>query len=74
VKILTQEIFLKKIGARIKALRKEQQISQSQLAFEAELPLRQIGRIERGELNTGVHTLYKISHALNVQLKDLIEE
>ena len=72
MKFLSQEIFLKKIGARIKALRKEQQISQSQLAFEADLPLRQIGRIERGELNTGVHTLYKIAFALNVSVIELL--
>jgi len=73
VKFFGQDTYLSKIGLRIKQLRKEQGISQSQLAFEAEIPLRQIGRIERGELNTGVHTLYKIAFALNIPLSELLD-
>ncbi|MCC6690447.1 MAG: helix-turn-helix transcriptional regulator [Bacteroidia bacterium] len=54
------------IGKRIKRLRIEQGISQAQLAFEANIPRVQVGRIERGELNFTVSTLLAISAALNV--------
>ena len=37
--------MLKVIGKKIESIRKEQNLSQEQLAFEAGIPRRQIGRI-----------------------------
>lgn len=62
------EILLKKIGDRISEKRKEQNLSQGQLAFEAGLPLMQISRIERGKVNSSISTLSAIAKALEIPL------
>jgi transcriptional regulator with XRE-family HTH domain len=72
VKYLRDEKALKAIGLNIQKLRKEQKVSQTQLAFEAGVPLRQLLRIEKGEVNTGISTLIAIARALDVQVKDVV--
>ena len=63
----------KALGNRIRELRKERGISQEALSNEAEVPLSQIGRIERGENNPTISTLYVICEALRVELKELLD-
>ena len=48
-------------------------MSQEDLAFEAEVDLTQIGRIERGVTNTSISLAYKIAKALKVSTKDLFD-
>ena len=43
------------------------------LANEIEMEYRQLGRIERGEINTTILSLLKISLALKVSVKDLLD-
>ena len=73
MKYIRNDKALKKLGKRIRFLRKEQNISQSQLSFEANVRINQIGRIERGEINTSVSTIVAIADALNVKAKDLFD-
>lgn len=61
------------VGNRIRDLRKERNISQEDLANEAEIPLSQIGRIERGETNPTISTLYVLAQALKVDIKSLVD-
>lgn len=61
------------IGKHIRELRIQQNMSQESLANEADIPLSQIGRIERGETNPTISTLYVISEALNIKLIELID-
>lgn len=61
------------LGKNIQKFREEQGISQSQLAFESEISLRQLGRIERGEINTTFFVLYKIGRAMNVSVIKFFE-
>ncbi len=63
----------KALGERIQKLRKKQGLSQLALADEADIPLSQIGRIERGENNPTISTLYVIATALGVDLKTLVD-
>jgi transcriptional regulator with XRE-family HTH domain len=63
----------KALGARIQNLRKKQGLSQLALANEADIPLSQIGRIERGENNPTISTLYVIAAALDIELKNLVD-
>lgn len=63
----------KALGERIQRLRKKQGLSQLALANEADIPLSQIGRIERGENNPTISTLYVIATALGVDLKVLVD-
>lgn len=65
--------FLKKLGEKIKTCRVEQNFSQEQLAFECELSRSQISRFERGILNIGISSLYKIAKVLDIPLKDLLD-
>ena len=70
---IRNEKKLKALGRRIKLLRKNQHISQAQLAFEASIPRVQIGRIERAQINPTASTLFAIADALNVSVKDLFD-
>jgi transcriptional regulator with XRE-family HTH domain len=68
---IKENIFLDKLGTRIRQLRELRKLSQENLANDCNIPKVQIGRIERAEINTTVRTLIKISNALEVQPKDL---
>lgn len=52
--------FLKKFGQKIQEVRREQDISQEKLAQKAEIERSYMGRIERGESNPPIFTVYKI--------------
>jgi transcriptional regulator with XRE-family HTH domain len=66
-----KQIFLKKLGVRVKEIRESKGLSQFQLAIEAEIPKNQVGRIERGEINTSIFTLKRIAEALKIELYKL---
>lgn len=63
--------LIKSIGEKIKQRRNELNLSQEILSYDANIPRNQIGRIERGEINTTISTLYKICKALKIHIKDL---
>lgn len=62
---------MKALGKRIKELHKTQGLSQESLSYEADIPLSQVGRIERGEINPTVSSIAAIAHALKTDLKDI---
>lgn len=62
----------KAFGDHLRKLRLAQNLSQEELANYSEVPISQIGRIERGEGNPTISTLYSISQALKIDLKDLL--
>lgn len=43
------------------------------LAYDANIEYRQLGRIERGEINTSVLSLLKLSECLGVDIADLFK-
>lgn len=61
------------LGERIRELRLHRGFSQEELAYEADVPLSQIGRIERGENNPTISTLHVLAEALGVELKELVD-
>lgn len=65
--------LVKAVGIRIRELRILRGFSQEELAYEADVPLSQIGRIERGENNPTISTLHVIAKALDVDLKTLVD-
>jgi len=65
--------FIIEVGKKIQAKRKQLKLSQETLSFDADIPRNQIGRIERGEINTSLITLFKISKALNIDIIDLFK-
>lgn len=42
-------------------------ISQETLAFSSDIPISQVGRIERGEINTTISTVQALSIALEIE-------
>ena len=69
-----EKIFLKTFCERLRNLRLERNLSQEMLANDANIPINQIGRIERAEIATSLSTLFKISKALNISLQFLFPE
>ncbi len=65
--------YLKALGANIRLIRKSKSITMEALANEAEIEYRQLGRIERGEINTSVLSLLKLSECLGVDIADLFK-
>lgn len=59
------------LGKKIRRLRNRQNISQEKLAEKAGIHRTYMGKIERGESNTPVHTVSKIAKALKVKIGDL---
>jgi len=47
-------------------------MSQEELANEADIPISQIGRIERGEINATLSTLNALADALKVPLHEMM--
>jgi transcriptional regulator with XRE-family HTH domain len=65
--------FIKNVGKKLREKRLSKNLSQVMLANDANIPESQIGRIERGEINTTIGTLFKICTALGIDFKELIE-
>ena len=64
---------LKTFGAHLRSLRESKNISQQQLALQADISKNQVGNIERGEVNATVISIIAIAKALDVPPKDLFD-
>ena len=69
---IKDEALIKAIGLKVKSLREQKGLSQTDLSHEADLILSQIGRIERGETNPTISTLNVLAKALGVTLPELV--
>jgi transcriptional regulator with XRE-family HTH domain len=64
--------LLQRFGYHLRELRQEARLTQEELANDADIPINQVGRIERGEINPTLSTLYALSVALKRSLPDLL--
>ena len=71
VKIRNQEIITA-FGMHIRKLRMAKGLSQEGLAGLAGIEKTQIGRIENGQVNTTISTIYALSEALEVPFKKIL--
>jgi len=69
--ISKQEVLIK-FGIRVREIRKEQGLSQEDLAHKADLHRTYIGMIERAEKNITLINIEKIANALEVNIQELI--
>ena len=60
------------IGSKIRKKRIKKGWTMMDLAFEAGIDYRQLGRIERGENNFTIVSLLRITDALGCDIKDVI--
>lgn len=63
--------LIKRFGKHVRLLRETRKMSQEGLAIEADVPISQIGRIERGEINPTLSTMNSLAAALKIPLSEL---
>jgi putative transcriptional regulator len=68
-----EEKYIKKLGARIKALREEKGLDQKAFAFDCEIGRTQLHMIENGKTNPRLFTLMKIANTLEISLSKLVD-
>ena len=68
-----ERLFLVNFGMQLRKIRTEKKLSQEMLANDANIPINQIGRIERAEISTSLNTIYKIANALGVNVIELFD-
>ncbi|MGY4556835.1 transcriptional regulator [Bacillus thuringiensis] len=66
--------IIKKLGERIRFLRKEQKLSQERLGELSNIHTNHIGAIERGEKNVTIESLAKITKGLGITLEELFRD
>lgn len=73
IKLMNEQEFRKQIGLNIKSLRVKKEFQQRDLADFAQLSTGLVGKIERGEQNFTISSLYAIAEVLKVNPKDLLD-
>jgi transcriptional regulator with XRE-family HTH domain len=73
VKYYRDEIFIKQFGKRLREIRLAQNVSQEELAGRTGFELSQIGRIERGIVNTSISHVSAIASALKISPLELFD-
>lgn len=61
------------LGQRLRALRKQRSLSQEKLGDRSGLSGKFIGEVERGEKSISIDSLYRVSVALEIPLRDLTD-
>lgn len=61
------------LGQRLRALRKQRALSQERLGERSGLSGKFIGEVERGEKSISIDSLYRVSVALEIPLRDLTD-
>lgn len=69
--MLYEKKYIEKFGENLRKIRLEHGLSQEHLAIDSDIPTNQIGRIERGEISTTIGTLFAISQALDIEIREL---
>jgi transcriptional regulator with XRE-family HTH domain len=63
--------FSKEVGSKIKAAREKRNLTQAEVAKKAGINTNYYSVIERGEVNTTLDKLQKISKALGINVSDI---
>jgi len=73
IMIVGDTMILNTFGERIKYLREKQNLPQAKLAQTTGIVREQISRIENGQINPTLETVYKLSEALNITMTELFD-
>lgn len=68
-----EQELLQKLGKRLKELRTAKGFTLEQLAFEADIELSQVHRIEKGKINPKYTTLQILATALDTDLSTFLK-
>lgn len=69
---LRDKSTLDNFGARLKELRLKKGMTLEQLAFEADIELSQVHRVEKGKINPTLTTLMALAKGLDITLAELM--
>ena len=69
---LRNQETLEHFGNKLKALRTSKGFTLEQLAFEADIELSQVHRVEKGKINPTLTTLMALARGLNITLAELV--
>lgn len=61
------------LGKRVRELRIRRGLTLEALALEAGIEIKQLSRIEYGEINTTVYQIYNLSQCLEINLYEVFE-
>ncbi len=70
---LKEPNILNAVGAQVRKVRKRQRMSQEDVAHKAGIAVSQVGRLERGKLNSSITTLFVIALAMEIEPKELFD-
>lgn len=70
---MEKEVLLKKLGLKIREIRKEKGMSQAELANTIGKDQQSIQRLEAGNINPSYYYLYEIANGLDIKLSLLLE-
>lgn len=60
-----------RFGAQVRKIRKQKRMSQEEVAVKAKLDVTTVSEIESGQREPMLKTIWKLSNAMSVQIKDL---
>jgi transcriptional regulator with XRE-family HTH domain len=65
--------IMEAFGKRLREVRESKGLSQQELADYADISVTQVGRIERGYINTTISTIHVLADALDVAPYELLK-
>lgn len=68
------EAFVIEVAAAIRVRRQAADLTLEDLAHEADMTVRHLHEIEKGRANPTLRSLFKISEALGIKVRDLLDE
>lgn len=65
------DIAIQKFGIKLKTLRLDKKFSQEDISILLDMDFSQYGRIERGQINVTISTIYDIANVLEIEVTEL---
>ncbi|MBR1425746.1 helix-turn-helix transcriptional regulator [bacterium] len=70
---MDKDLNLKRFGKRLREIRKQRKLTQEELAERIDLSTNFVGMVERGQRNTTIANVFKMSKALGIKLSKFFE-
>ncbi|MBP7817131.1 MAG: helix-turn-helix transcriptional regulator [Phenylobacterium sp.] len=71
---MSRDADLEAFGRALRHWRKQKGLSQEELAGRSDLHRNYVGLVERGERNASIKTMFKLAHALGINVAQLCGE
>ena len=70
---MDKDLNLKRFGKRLREIRKQRKLTQEDLAERIDVSTNFVGMVERGQRNTTIANVFKMSKALGIKLSKFFE-